>query len=105
MTNCPNCGSPISGVKCEYCGTTFLDLVDISTGRDCIVRLRYGDVIITGRMYVGNIDTEVEYADPVLGRDWTGRLYYRKEVPPPTVTTNIEFISLGKMTVKKVNDN
>lgn len=21
--NCPNCGAPITGVKCEYCGTVF----------------------------------------------------------------------------------
>lgn len=22
-TNCPNCGAPIIGSKCEYCGTVF----------------------------------------------------------------------------------
>lgn len=22
-TNCPNCGAPITGSKCEYCGTVF----------------------------------------------------------------------------------
>lgn len=23
MYNCPNCGAPITGEKCEYCGTVF----------------------------------------------------------------------------------
>lgn len=23
MTNCPNCGAPIKGSRCEYCGTWF----------------------------------------------------------------------------------
>ena len=23
MTNCPNCGAPITGSKCDYCGTVF----------------------------------------------------------------------------------
>ena len=23
MTNCPNCGAPITGWRCEYCGTVF----------------------------------------------------------------------------------
>lgn len=23
MTNCPNCGAPLSTGKCEYCGTEF----------------------------------------------------------------------------------
>lgn len=25
MHNCPNCGAPITGPKCEYCGTVFWD--------------------------------------------------------------------------------
>ena len=24
VTNCPNCGAPIEGGKCPYCGTKFL---------------------------------------------------------------------------------
>lgn len=23
MINCPNCGAPITGTECEYCGTLF----------------------------------------------------------------------------------
>lgn len=23
LLNCPNCGAPITGPRCEYCGTTF----------------------------------------------------------------------------------
>lgn len=23
ITNCPNCGAPVHGTKCEYCGTVF----------------------------------------------------------------------------------
>lgn len=25
LYNCPNCGAPITGDKCEYCGTVFMD--------------------------------------------------------------------------------
>ena len=25
MTNCPNCTAPITGPKCEYCGTVLID--------------------------------------------------------------------------------
>ena len=99
MTNCPNCGSPISGTKCEYCGTAFLDTVDISTGGTCIVRLRHGNEIITGKMYVGNINAEVNYAASAAGRDSTGRLHI--EAPTPIVKMNINFISIGKMTTER----
>lgn len=26
ITNCPNCGAPIVGNECEYCGTIFNDI-------------------------------------------------------------------------------
>lgn len=26
MINCPNCGAPITGPECEYCGTWFPEL-------------------------------------------------------------------------------
>ena len=26
-TNCPNCGAPITGMKCEYCGIDFEAIV------------------------------------------------------------------------------
>lgn len=28
MTNCPNCGAPITGDVCEYCGTVFKKAVN-----------------------------------------------------------------------------
>lgn len=28
MTNCPNCGAPAKGSRCEYCGTPLEDCVD-----------------------------------------------------------------------------
>lgn len=28
LLNCPNCGAPVSGFKCEYCGTVFYEKRD-----------------------------------------------------------------------------
>ena len=30
-SNCPNCGAPITGVRCEYCGTVFYGTVSESS--------------------------------------------------------------------------
>lgn len=30
MTNCPNCGAPITGHKCEYCGAIISDRDSVS---------------------------------------------------------------------------
>lgn len=37
IPNCPNCGAPIKGSKCEYCGTTF--------SADNVNPLTIGDII------------------------------------------------------------
>lgn len=32
MTNCPNCGAPIEGDKCPFCGTRLINIADLETG-------------------------------------------------------------------------
>lgn len=43
MTNCPNCGAPITGPKCEYCGTRFPEYRKSS---ECWAETVNGDRII-----------------------------------------------------------
>ena len=31
ITNCPNCGAMITGMKCEYCGTDFEAIMKIGS--------------------------------------------------------------------------
>ena len=33
VLNCPNCSAPISGDRCEYCGTQFIDCTTIRTDK------------------------------------------------------------------------
>ena len=42
IINCPNCGAPISGSQCEYCGTTF-NLIDINYEKPKVIELRTKD--------------------------------------------------------------
>lgn len=32
VTNCPNCGAPIDGDKCPYCGTRLINIADLDAG-------------------------------------------------------------------------
>ena len=34
MTNCPNCGAPAAGSRCEYCGTPLEELTQRMGGDD-----------------------------------------------------------------------
>ena len=29
MKNCPNCGAPVFGTRCDYCGTSFTDEAEL----------------------------------------------------------------------------
>ena len=39
-TNCPNCGYPIQGYKCEYCGTHFYDFTNMEMGKASYFRIK-----------------------------------------------------------------
>lgn len=46
MTNCVNCGAPLKGLKCEYCGTEYMDKNTIRA--DFLDENMIGDLIIGG---------------------------------------------------------
>ena len=48
-TNCPNCGAPITGIKCEYCGTLFYDFAEISDKHPKYLRLDFNGKKIWGK--------------------------------------------------------
>ena len=63
MTNCPNCGAPITGRACEYCGTvfpgrqnvikakTFLELENEYLKRNMAIEKLYEEAIFAMRAY------------------------------------------------------
>lgn len=47
--NCPNCGAPIVGTSCPYCGSVFYDFVNIDGEKPTFIRMRWNGQIITMR--------------------------------------------------------
>ena len=43
--NCPNCGAPIEGARCAYCGTIFYDLTNVEIGKRTYLRMKLGDAV------------------------------------------------------------
>ena len=58
--NCPNCGAPITGIKCEYCGTMFFDMADLKIGEASYLRMRMGDSVNTFMAYPVRFDITFE---------------------------------------------
>lgn len=80
MTNCPNCGAPITAEKCAYCGTVILDFAAIQVGAPSYVKFKLGDTYICTRLVVTALEVEpqsetVTYTDALgatIGRVNTG---------------------------------
>ncbi len=56
QTNCPNCGAPLAGCRCEYCGT--VDTSAEKRMREDIQRLR---VEIDNLMFADQIRRQVNH--------------------------------------------
>lgn len=45
-TNCPNCGAPIDGIICQYCGTRIYDFINISEDEPVWICFRYDGMVV-----------------------------------------------------------
>lgn len=48
MTNCINCGAPITGDKCEYCGTVYVERASYKENSGCRAN---GTLNVTGKTF------------------------------------------------------
>lgn len=66
MTNtCPNCGAPISGWECNYCGAVFYDFssIDISFDKPIFMRFKYSGKILETKVRLNNFNVTTEPED------------------------------------------
>ena len=84
--NCPNCGAPITGIQCEYCGTMFYDFAEISENKPKYLRLDFGGQKIWGKAVM--VSAEINYQPDSLPEveirfymlpDKKGNMIYFKE--------------------------
>lgn len=61
--NCPNCGAPITGEKCEYCGTVFYDWAVIDSEKDFYIKMRLDNNLFIYKARMTSCDIEVDYGD------------------------------------------
>ena len=85
--NCPNCGAPIRGVECKYCGTMFYDFASIRDDRPTYIGVRVGDrnIAFRARMVSATINV-ADRACPEVNMDFDiypddkGILLYMREL-------------------------
>lgn len=74
LLNCPNCGAPITGVQCEYCGTVFYDFTTMEVGKTQHVRVKIKDELFIFNAAIETFDVEISNHAEILYAD--GAPYY-----------------------------
>ena len=92
--NCPNCGAPIDGDKCKYCGTSFINTLSLDMSNTQYLKIRIGDKTVITKVYLENMTVNYEPYDFCEARDMDGRIVRIK--PSRTARYNLEFVSFGE---------
>ena len=71
MTNCPNCGAPLSGWQCEYCGAAFYDFssLDISFEKPIFMRFKFEGKTLQTKVRLTNFNVNSSPDDVYLYSD------------------------------------
>lgn len=91
--NCPNCGAPISGDRCEYCGTQFIDCTTLRP--DKAFYLKYspdGKNTIVAKVILESARHEIEQSDIDFGRDIDGRVMAIYSCPQHTINVTYRVV-------------
>ena len=67
--NCPNCGAPIDGSVCNYCGTVFLDFGAIEIYKPLWLRVKLNDQLICLRVIPERLSIDTDMTKHVLYAD------------------------------------
>lgn len=67
--NCPNCGHCITGEKCTYCGTIFVDMACISMDEPFFMKIKHHDKIHIYKVCLTSASMTTENFGPTLYAD------------------------------------
>ena len=95
MNNCPNCGAPLTGFKCKYCGAVFYDFASLSFDTPIFMRIKLPNGnVITAKTIMTRGDLEI--------KDNETRLYCDNEVvctlSGPEMEIHTEYMLRGDKT-------
>jgi len=89
--NCPNCGQPINGEKCQYCGTVFIDWALIDTDKPFYLKFRHNGKIMRAkcRALSFNVNTHQEAVSLYSDNQPYARLFPEESM---TITVEMDVI-------------
>ena len=85
--NCPNCGHCITGEKCEYCGTVFVDFACISMDEPFFMKIKHKGEIRIFKVFLNSMGMRTDMGGPALYADKRPMITLLN----PTTTIDMEF--------------
>lgn len=62
VLNCPNCGAPVTGDKCEYCGTVIYDFAVMDDAKPTYIKIRINGQVLIFKALLKNVSIN-EYSE------------------------------------------
>lgn len=92
MTNCPNCGAPLTGHKCQYCGAVIFDFAAIEIGKPVWINFKLGEHWVLAHVLPESAEIRTEpMDDTIYYADGIAQRLFR--VPAPT-KISMDFIEM-----------
>jgi len=85
--NCPNCGMPITGEKCEYCGTVFIDWAIIDMNTPVFIKFRHNGKIMRAKCIMSELSLRCNTPSTELYAD--NEVYLTKEQAVPEIDIHL----------------
>ena len=85
--NCPNCGAPITGEYCPYCGSVFYDWATLDTSKPRYIKFKLGDKVVMAKAIMRHYELNYEESPSTI-------YAYNKPIAikaPPSMTIYTEF--------------
>ena len=92
MTNCPNCGAPIQGTRCEYCGTPFYDLAAIDMDNPGYITMMKGAHKFVFKAFVYNAEIEFPPPDTICAEALDGHIRYISTESNPLIHIDLQVV-------------
>jgi hypothetical protein len=86
--NCPNCGAPITGEYCPYCGSVFYDWAALNANEPKYIKFKIGDKVVMAKAIMKHYALDYDSNPVSLFAD---NKVVATMMAPPTATITTEF--------------
>lgn len=101
--NCPNCGAPIMGERCEYCGTVFYDFSVIDSEKPSYIKMKIHGKLYIFKALLTNVDMKILNEPEYFYYDNIPVQFF--QIPEMTISTEFKVIEDNDILYKvKIED-